>query len=292
MEEQLSIIIVNWNTRELLRDCLASLFSKPSKVGFEAFVVDNASSDGSIEMTVTEFPQVNVIQNEENLGYARANNLGIRASKTENILLLNSDTVVDTDILPEMINLLRSDPKAGVIGCKLIGTDEETQESYGFAYPFGPTVGHPDKADNNGLIECAIVWGAFFLIKREVIDQVGMLDEDFFMFYEDVEWCWRIHDAGWKIMYDPNHTIQHVCRASCGQVESLENERHLYFSEKIMFRKWLPHPIYKKWWRKRYFYHLRCIVLYWIASRLTGSVEIRKRLKSHLAGYKILTGCN
>ncbi|MEN6522003.1 MAG: glycosyltransferase family 2 protein [Armatimonadota bacterium] len=286
MQHDLSIVIVNWNTCSLLRDCLASIYSKPSVVSFEVFVVDNNSTDGSADMVAAEFPQVNLIKNNENLGYGRANNIGIRAAKAENILLLNSDTVVDPNVFTETLHILRNNSEIGVLGCKLIGLDGDIQDSYNIQYPFGPTVdGHELSA---GLIECALVWGAYFLIKREVIEEVGAFDEDIFMFYEDVDFCWRIHDAGWKIVYDSNHSIKHISRASCSKTANLEYNINLFVSERIMFKKRLPHSTYGKWWRKRFFYHVRCISLYFFLSHISKSPNSQELFKIHLAGCRVL----
>ncbi|HOK54514.1 MAG TPA: glycosyltransferase family 2 protein [Armatimonadota bacterium] len=289
IQQDLSIIIVNWNTKNELRACLSSLYSKPSELALEVIVVDNASSDGSADMVEQEYPQVILIRNSENVGYARANNLGIRRSSSQNVLLLNSDTIVNPDVMKETLELLRSDSKIGVLGCKLIGTDGKIQESFNHQYPFGPTVGNPGTIPEDGLVECALVWGAYMMVKREAIDQVGMLDDDFFMFYEDVEWCWRMYDAGWKIVYDTNHSIKHLCRASCGQVKPRDIDQYLFISEKIMYKKRLPYPRYKVWWRKRFLYHIRCIAWYSLLSMITRSEYSRYRVRHHLDGYRILT---
>jgi GT2 family glycosyltransferase len=241
-------------------------------------------------MVESEFPQVRLIKSSENIGYARANNLGIHASTGKNILLLNSDTIVNTAILQETFNLLESDPKIGVLGCKLIGLNGEVQESYSFEYPFGPRTGGPNCILDNGLIECALVWGAFFLIKREVIDQVGMFDEDFFMFYEDVEWCWRIHKAGWKIVYDPNHSIIHNCRASCNKLNQGQFDKYLFTSECMICKKHMSPSEFASWRRKRRLHLLLRIFPYWLITRFQKNGWLSKILPRHIAAYRALLG--
>ncbi|MEW6188858.1 MAG: glycosyltransferase family 2 protein, partial [Actinomycetota bacterium] len=125
MRVGLSIVIVNWNTRDLLRNCLQSIYQNPPKDDFEVFVVDNASTDGSPEMVEKELPQVKLIKNKENLGFSKANNLGIKSSGGDYILLLNSDTQVLRDSLPKMVEYMDTHPKVGILGPQLIKQDEE-----------------------------------------------------------------------------------------------------------------------------------------------------------------------
>ena len=282
----LCVIIVNWNTRDLLRDCLASVFSKPIDLDFEVFVVDNDSSDSSAEMVEAEFPRAKLIRSGGNIGFARANNIAIRQSDAPNILLLNSDTVIDPQVMVDTLALLRGDHRIGTLGCRLIGLDGLTQDSYCFDYPSGPRVGGPDKFLPGGLIECAQVWGAYQLVKREVIDHVGMLDEDFFMFYEDVDWCWRMHDAGWKIAYDPNHSITHVMRASCKKAPSGDHHRRMVISEGLLYWKHHPGGDFAAWRRRRLAHYGLCMSEYWLARRFVRSERVESKLEKHQACYQ------
>jgi GT2 family glycosyltransferase len=252
--------------------------------------VDNASNDNSVEMVRRDFPQVNLIESAENLGYSKANNLGMRAGNGKDFLLLNSDTIVDPAILGETLRLLRSDPQVGVLGCRLVGLDGKEQRSHHFDYPFGPWIGSGEKANSNGLIECAYLWGAYFLVKREVIEQVGMLDEDFFLFYEDIDWCWRMHKAGWKIAYDPEHSITHVCRASCNRVNDFDRQVMLFISLIILRTKHDPNFIFRKWRRGRLLLHARCVLWYGLLSRIFFSTKkkIMVKLNNHLVSYVAL----
>ena len=282
----LSIIIVNWNTCDLLRDCLASIHSKPCRTEFEVYVVDNASSDDSVSMTRRDFPGVNVIESGGNLGYARGNNLAMRVSRGRDVLLLNSDTVIDPDVLPATIDLLHGDPSIGVLGCALVGLDGVRQNSAGYRYPSGPWVGGPKQMLGDGLIECAHVWGAYQLVRREVIEQVGMLDEDFFMFYEDVDWCWKIHEAGWKIAYDPNHSIVHIARASCKRAPSTDHQRRMITSEALLFAKHHGPNQYASWRRRRLVHYGWCVATYWLRSKISRSGKVAVKLGKHLSSYR------
>lgn len=288
MSIDISIIIVNWNTRDLLLNCLGSIYSKPCESSFEIIVIDNGSIDGSADALINEFPQAHLIRNTDNIGYARANNLGIRASSGSNLLFLNSDTVVDPIVFADTVRLLHSDPSIGVLGCRLVGEDGKTQDSYSFSYPCGPDVGGPEITLPGGLIECALVWGAYLMVKRQVMEQVGMLDEDFFMFYEDVEWCWRMHDAGFKIAYAPNHSIIHKCGASCKLAGTAAINQMKFASERLLLLKRLPSQEYRIYCRMRSIHHIRRIVRHWLPAHLLSSAEAREKLDYHLAGYRAL----
>lgn len=290
MSEQLalSVIIVNWNTRELLRNCLRSVYSEPCGVSFETFVVDNASSDGSADMVRAEFSQVQLIANEENLGYSRANNLAMRRAAGENMLLLNSDTVVEPRQFSATIGLLHSDPKIGALGCRLVGIDGAEQVSHHFSYLRGYAAGDSDRQLENGLIECAHVWGAYLLVKHEVVEHVGMLDEDFFIFHEDTDWCWRMHDAGWKIVYDPNHTITHVCRASCRRIDDARQGRRLLAAAITLRSKHIPGFSFHSWRRARLFHHKWRHLRFAIKGFCGRSEDVLEKSREHAASYRTL----
>lgn len=278
-EVDLSIIIVNWNTCDLLGNCLASVYSKPCHVEFEVYVVDNASADNSVDMVTRDYPQVKLIVNNENAGYAKANNIAMELCQGHNILLLNSDTIVDPDVFNTTIELLRSRDDIGSLGCCLIGLDGSIQESWKHKIPGGPTIGISEEPDANGLVKCGYVWGAYHLVKREVIDQVGMLDKGFFMFYEDVDWCWRMYKAGWYTVYDPNHSIIHIYRASCNRTVSYKQQVYMLVSQRRLFEKHLSR--FKSWyWRMERLFHfgLRFICLY-IVCRVSPSKTWHNRLE-------------
>jgi N-acetylglucosaminyl-diphospho-decaprenol L-rhamnosyltransferase len=228
----LSIIIVNWNTRELLGECLRSIgrdsgsgvrgqgFVAPSLTP-EIIVVDNASADGSAEMVQREFPDVRLILNEGNLGFARANNRGIAASRGRYVLLLNSDTVASTDALEMLVAFMDAHPEAGVVSPRLLRPDGTVQP---YAFGGDPTLGYLLRRGFNRLLrhrylhdwntsavqEVDWVSGACLMARRAAIEQAGPLDESMFMYFEDNEWCLRIRNADWKVYYDPQAEIVHL----------------------------------------------------------------------------------
>jgi GT2 family glycosyltransferase len=201
----LSICIVNWNTRELLRACLQSIYRYPPDAPFEVIVVDNASSDGSADMVRTEFPQAVLIANAENLGYARGNNQAIQQAQGEYLLLLNPDTEVFPDTLNCALAFLAAHPEAGAIGAKQLFPDGRVQPSVrGFPTPANllwevsglarlfPRAlgGYRMRAFTyDRLAEVDQPMATFLMVRRAVVEQVGLMDEAFPLFFNDVDWC-------------------------------------------------------------------------------------------------------
>jgi GT2 family glycosyltransferase len=229
----LSICIVNWNTVDLLRNCLDSIFKQKWKTSIEVIVVDNDSSDSSLEMMVCEFPQVKIIANKENVGFARANNQAIAQSNGKYILLLNSDTVVFPESLDVVVDFIDRHPEAGMVGCKLINPDGSLQRScwQGFPslkstiidsfylwrlFPGSTWVSRSELPVEQ--LDCELevdhLLGAFMLVRREVIDSVGGMDESIFLFLEETEWCYRIKNNGWHIFYLPTAKVLHLGQQS------------------------------------------------------------------------------
>lgn len=235
----LSIIIVNWNVKELLRACLHSLleaWADSPTLTLEIIVVDSASSDGSAQLVRDEFPQVQLIASDENLGYARGNNIGVAAGQGRYLFLLNPDTVVAPTALSELVRYLDDHPEVGALGPQLRWPDGAVQSS---RRRF-PTVGSlfwestllgQWFPDNRHLrrYHCrdippdhiqAVDWlvGAALLIRREAWQQVGPIDEEFFMYFEETDWCRRTATAGWAIHYLPSAQVVHYEGKSSEQV--------------------------------------------------------------------------
>lgn len=230
----LSIIIINYNTKNLTLDCLQSIYTNPPiGYNFEVFVVDNASTDGSPEAIAREFPQVQLITNKENLGFAAANNQAIKPARGKYILLLNSDTIVVNECLQIMLDFMENNPEVGAAGCKVVlpngGLDKACKRSFptpenSFYHAVGLSKLFPSSKrfgaynctylDEDKVSEVDCLVGAFMMVRREVIEQVGMLDEKYFMYGEDIDWCYRIKKAGWKIVYYPKAKIVHYKGAS------------------------------------------------------------------------------
>lgn len=239
----LGIVIVNYNTCELLRRCLETVFASVG-VMFRVCVVDNASPDESAAMVAQEFPQVMLIANTENVGYPAANNQGLRALGFEGdgatapryALLLNPDTELPSDALQQVVALMEARPELGALGPKLVRPDGSLDLACRRSFPspevsFYRMVGlsrlFPQSRrfgrynltylDPDEEAEVDSVVGAFMLVRREAIVQVGLLDESFFMYGEDLDWAFRIKQAGWRILYTPQVTVLHVKRAASRQ---------------------------------------------------------------------------
>ncbi|MGQ9657610.1 MAG: glycosyltransferase family 2 protein [Fimbriimonadales bacterium] len=248
----LSICIVNWNTRELLRACLGSLYRYPPDVPFEVIVVDNASSDDSVAMVRAEFPQVVLIANAENGGYARGNNQALARAQGECLLLLNPDTEVFPDTLSRALSFLRAHPEAGAVGAKQLFPDGRVQASVrGFPTPanllwevsglarlFPRWLGgyrmRGFTYDRVAVVEQPMA--TFLMVRRAVVEQVGLMDEAFPLFFNDVDWCYRIVQAGWRIYFVPEVQILHHGGASTRQVR-LSAIRESHRALEVFYRK-------------------------------------------------------
>lgn len=229
-EPKLSIILVSFNTREILRQCLESVIGGIGADACEIFVIDNASSDGSAEMVRESFPAVNLVVNIKNTGFASANNQGIRASSGRFVLLLNTDTIVEPDALETMAAFLEETPEAGAVGAKLLNEDSTIQAgSKAFPTPLTAFFGKqslltrwfPNNpltrrylvclfADHSRPFEVDSISGAALMARRETIDDIGLLDEGYFMYWEDVDWCWRMKKRGWRAYYHPLAPVIHL----------------------------------------------------------------------------------
>lgn len=249
----LSVVILSWNVRDLLRQCLDSVINSPHPTATEIIVVDNASNDGSAELVRAEFPQVKLIVNTVNRGYTGGNNDGIAAATGRYVLILNPDTRVVGHALSTLVEYADAHPDVGVVGPQLLNLDGSVQSSRRrfptlmtglFESTWLQSLAPrrvlrdyylQDRPDDV-IQEVDWVTGACLLVRREAIQQVGGLDEGFFMYSEELDWCRRIKQAGWKIVYLPQAQVIHYVGQSSDQVAA---QRHIYFqtSKVRYFRK-------------------------------------------------------
>lgn len=246
----ISAVIVNYCTRDLLRDCLVSI-RRDGANAVDLIVVDNHSTDDSAEMVRVEFPEVRLILNLENLGFSKANNQGIKEAHGKYILLLNSDTIVFPGALHAMKQFMEERPDAGAVSCRLVYADGRTQPSMGtqsrpgimeliyrlsglsrlvrgdrarrllrryLGFLLGSTLrSYLDSyVTADSALEAETISGACLMLRRKAIDQVGLLDENFFMYLEDLDYCIRLRKAGWKLFYLPSTKIVHLVGKSSG----------------------------------------------------------------------------
>jgi hypothetical protein len=218
-----SIIIVNWNTRELLLNCLSSVLATTSGLDIETIVVDNGSQDGSSKAVRKEFPGVTIIQNDRNRGFARANNQALARAAGRYFLLLNSDAVLTEGALQGLVAFMDRTPDAGIAACQFIDTDGSRQNSFD-NFPtlatelFNKTVlkilfpaRYPSKRrEYREPIEVDSVIGACMLVRAEAVRKVGVLDEAYFFFLEETDWCFRMRRAGWHVYHLPDIRVYHL----------------------------------------------------------------------------------
>lgn len=270
----LSIVIVNYNTRELLR-------ARLNAIPWRIIVIDNASTDGTAEMVKKEFPNVDLIKNQRNVGFAKANNQGIKKAKSKYILLLNSDCQASPAVITETLQHLENHPDVGSLTCKLVLSDGSMDPAChrGFPSPwasftyflgleklfpssrlFGQY--HQGYKPMGEIHDVDCISGAFFFVRREVIEQVGLLDEAFFMYGEDIDWCFRIRQAGWRIQFYPSVSAIHKKHQSgfahVDEVTRENTKKHFYDAMRLF---------YDKHYRHRYNHLVSSLVLFGIKLR-------------------------
>ncbi len=272
----LGIVIVNWNTKDLLRRCLQTILASTGQFTFKVVLVDNASTDGSADMVRTEFPSVDVIASPTNGGFSYGNNLGLKAlgyhakgdvdaAAPRFALLLNPDTEVPPTSLFGMVQFMDSRPDVGVAGPKLVLEDGSLDVAcrrsfptpmvsfYRFSglsklFPHNPHFGRYNMAfvDPDVEIEVDSVVGAYMQVRREAIRDAGLLDETFFMYGEDLDWAFRIKEAGWKVFYHPQVMVKHIKRASSRRSKKaqFEFQRAMLIFYRKHYRRTTPLPLH------------------------------------------------
>jgi N-acetylglucosaminyl-diphospho-decaprenol L-rhamnosyltransferase len=252
---KVSVIILSWNTRELLEKAIRSLPVSNHEMSLEVIIVDNCSSDGSAEMVRSLFPDVQLIESTENLGFAQGINLGMEESRGGFLLLLNSDAELRPGAVKAMIALLQAQPAAGLVGAQILNPDLSLQASYA-DFPnlgreflilsgigrllFGPW--YPSHGPNQGRVlrQVDYVSGACLMIRREAYIETRGFDESFFMYAEEVDLCYRLRKKEWQVWYQPEAKVIHVGGGSSRSIP-IKRETDLYRSRVAYFKKHLGH---------------------------------------------------
>jgi len=313
-----SIIIISWNTKDFLRKCLDSIMRKKDNVSFDIWIVDNASSDESPEMVAAEFPSVRIIRNRKNLGFATANNQAIKASSGKYIFLLNPDTEVFRGTINEMVRFMDENERVGALGCKLLNPDGSLQPScYGSATIFKSFTnatgfhrliryGFVTKllarilgdifrswthfADYDSVLFPDKIAGACMLLRREAITEIGLLNEDFFMYAEDAEFCYRLKQHGWKVAYTPNACIIHYGAQSSKKVwQKMAIE---YYKSNTLFFKIHRGLSYAAAFRLAVLFGASIGLLFCLPGLLFNKKVASKRCAYHLEIIKWAVGSN
>jgi hypothetical protein len=246
-----SVVVVNWNTRDLLARCLATAQANAGGLSVELIVVDNASSDDSVAMVRERFPEARVIANPENVGFARANNQAAAVARGRYLLLLNSDAFLTPHALEALVTVADAQPRAGLVGAQLRNADGSFQASY-TPFPtlwrefliltglgralFGRQFPSHGPEEARGLQRVDYVEGACLLIRLEAYAAVGGLDEGYFMYAEEVDLCLNLRRRGWEVWYQPAARVIHLGGAS-SHTRRPEREGDLYVSRVRLFRK-------------------------------------------------------
>lgn len=261
----LSIIIVSLNIKDLLKECLESVYEKEKRANIEIFVVDNASDDGTPEMVEKEFPQVKIIRNKKNIGFGPANNMGMRRANGRYVLLLNPDTkIITKNIFSEMVAWMDKHPKVGISSCALLNPDLTYQGSGGYSPTIFRVLAWMTFLDDIPVLDRVIkpyhplhIWspfykgeeyfarpheqdwvtGAFFMMRRKAMEDVGFFDEDYFTYVEEVDYSYRTKKKGWKIWYLPRWRIVHYGQVTTGSERAMINE---FEGLKLFYRKHKP----------------------------------------------------
>jgi len=253
--KELSIIIVNYNVKAFLQNCLLSIKKATEKIDSEIIVVDNASDDGSIELIKKNFEDVILIESPVNLGFSKANNLGLKISQGKYICLINPDTIVEENTFEVMINFMENHPDVGLAGCKILNPDGTFQLACRRSFPtpwvaFTKIIGlsklfpksklfakyNLTYLDENQSYEVDAVSGSFMFLRRDVYEKIGGLDETFFMYGEDLDYCYRVKQAGYKVYYVHSTQIIHF-KGESTKRSNIDELKHFYDAMRLFVRK-------------------------------------------------------
>jgi len=290
-----SVIIVNYNSTAWLLECLRSLYANRGRTRLEVIVVDNASRQGSLERVVEKFPQIVAIANDQNRGFAAATNQGLRIANGAFLLMLNPDTLIRRDVVQECCRYLEEHSDVGAVGCRVLDADGAVASSWMWEQPLSAVLlgvfhvegilrmcGLADERQlkGDGHAEVDGLAGCFMLIRRRALKTVGLLDERYFMYWEDLDWCKRARRAGWRIMYAPVGEIVHFGRRS--------SQGKLYWVRHCRSRLRYVAKFYGKA-RSRM---CRAMLVPWLVSRLAvdgarwaGSLGRNKDAREQLSDY-------
>jgi GT2 family glycosyltransferase len=296
MNPDLSICILTLKAKDFLRDCLLSIYARTHAVSFEIVVVDNNSQDGTVEMLPNEFPAVRLLTTDHNAGYARPNNRALAASGGEFALLLNPDTVVLPGALDWLVAFMQSHPDVGICGPKVLNRDGSLQKQCrrSFATPWdlfcyfsGLAALFPKSslfgrylmtyADEDATLPVDAVSGSCMLIRRAVIDQIGLLDEQFFAYQEDADYCFRARQAGWAVYYCPAAQIVHYGGMGGSRVDPYRSIVQWHVSYWRYYRKNLA---------RRYFFLFNWFYYAAMALKLATALIVNLFRKDKFAGSK------
>jgi GT2 family glycosyltransferase len=299
----LSIIIVSYNTRDLLAQCMDSIETTVQRVDYEVLVVDNGSVDGSPEMVESRYPTARLIRNRDNRGFAAANNQAIHISNGRFVLLLNSDAVLLPGAVESMLRFMEHEPRAGIAGGQLLNPDGSFQSSFmdfpsllgevllltklsRLVYPSTFPSYPPEFSQERRAVDW--VSGAFLMARREAIDSVGPLDEEYFMYTEETDWCFRMHKAGWLVFYLPEARACHWIGQSSRKVP--ERRRSQVYRSKWLFMRKHRGRLIAAAFRAAVRVASVMKLVMWSLAALSPRTTQRQRARGHVHSYSVLLG--
>ena len=288
----MSIVVVCWNNKAYLDPCLKSLYDGGLKSSFDVVVVDNGSTDGSQKMLAEKYPQVKLIQNAGNVGLGKASNQGIEATNGRHVLLLNNDTLVNAPALDVLVEYLDAHPKAGATAGRLLNPDGSFQS--GFA-PFSTLLeeflivthigellwaGYPSHGDAQEIKETGWMSSACLLVRRTALDQIGLLDEGYFIYGDEADLQYRLNKAGWKVVFLPNSSIVHFGGRSMDRWK----RRKMVYRGKMMFYKKNYGFVSAFFLRVLFFFMSLVKLLVWVVGFVIPSKndQAKKELRSNI----------
>ncbi len=297
----ISIILVNWNTKQLLLQCLESIYKDCKHLNVEIIVSDNASTDGSAEAVETNYPEVRLIKNRTNLGFALGNNVAIKKAKGEYICLVNTDVEVTGNCFPQLIHFMDANPKCGIVGPKVLNGDNSHQIStrrdltllgtlartFWLDYIFPGITFYPI----NKIQSVDVLGGCFWVIRRRALEQVGLLDDTFFFYGEDRDYCKRMRNNGWTIIYYPMAQIYHYQGSSSSKKDPFRYYLLLENASLLYWKKHCPNFTYSLYVFLRVLYHFLRITsngfIFFLSFGKVGRAKI-KSLRSWYCIQKLL----
>jgi len=257
-EVDLSIVIVAWNVRDLVLDCLASIADAKLGLSYEVIVVDNGSADFTVEAVVRQFPETRVVALPKNIGFGAGNNRGLEVMRGRHAVLLNSDTIVLPGGLEACVRFLDEHPDVGAVGPQLLNPDRTKQNcihnsptlvseivGQSFLRRVFPRRWPSKRVAYAGPVEVEAVLGACLFVRREVIAEIGLIDEDYFFFLEETDWCHRMRAAGWRVFHLPNAQVIHLYGESTKKKLPLRTRIEYYRSRYLFFRKNRSPAVYR-----------------------------------------------
>ena len=299
----LSILVVSYNTRDLLLRCLRSVYSSLRGLSYELIVVDNASADESADSVAREFPGVRLIRNSENRGFARANNQAMELSRGQYVLLLNSDAELMEKTANEMVSFLDEHPAAAIAGAQLLNPDGTLQGSYaGFPTLWSelmlatklsallPSASCPRHTPPGSFVAREVDWvsGACMMVRRSAIEAVGALDEEYFMYTEETDWCFRMRKTGWRVYHLPEAKAIHWSGKSSDRVP--EEKRSRLYRSKLLFMKKHRGVLAAESYRLALYLASVAKLAGWTLAGLGPSKSGRRRARQNVRSYLALLG--